>query len=940
MGMFIGTSWNEDEEDVYIDSTDDWYDYKDKKWFSKDGKWYKDKYEYMEDKYGRSDRHYENTGGFTRMKKDITVEDWLGADNKLGQDIWNIKYRNENETFVEWLDRVCNGNDKIRQLIIDKKFLFGGRILASRGLQHTGKKVTFSNCYVVTPPEDSLEGIFDSARDMGRTFSYGGGVGVDFSKLRGRGTKVNNTAKTTTGAVSFMDLYNTVTETIGQGGRRSAMMISLDALHPDAMEFIRVKSDLNKVTKANISLKMTDEFMREVEKGTTEYKTSFIVKDTGEVIEHIVNPTALFDEMCRMNWDFAEPGVLYWDRIENYHMASEDKDIKFAGVNPCLTGDTLIQTKDGLVCIKDLVGKTPIVWCMDNEQGGGFILKQASKVWLTKKDAELVEVFYDDYSIRCTPDHLIFTNRGWIQAQHLVSEDVVYSRDGYELVEKIVDKVEFLSIREDVYDMTVPVVHNFIANGIVVHNCAEQPLMANQSCLLGSINLAEFVKEDGTFDYMDFEKAVEQGVIALNEVLDEGIELHPLQAQRDIARDYRNIGLGMFGLGDCLIKMGITYGSKESLDISEKIAHRMANMTLRTSALLAKKNGAYPKYKKEAVLKSKYLETVADKVTMDMIKKWGVYNIACLTIAPTGSLGTMLQTSTALEPNFMIFYTRKTESLHDKDVFYKVFIQPAKEYMEKHGLEDESQLPEYFITSGQIHWKDRVAMQSVWQKYIDASISSTVNLPETATVEDVRNIYMTAWKMGLKGITVFRDNCKRLGILTSGEKKEEAILQRGEVKEQAEDTIYHKRRLNIGCGTLNLMIGYSETENAIQDLYVIKKGAGGCEKNLQGLAISFSTILRLGGNLDTIADSITGISTCPSFAVNRGNVSKGNTCAGAILNILKDFMNENNIKSHIVHKKSELKIEKSDSSCPECGEELQFVGGCNQCGSCGYSKCS
>lgn len=150
----------------------------------------------------------------------MTVQEWLGEDNKLGIDIWEKKYRYNNESFDEWLDRVSGGDNDVKQLIIEKKFLFGGRILSNRGLEKDGQKATLSNCYVMSPPEDSIESIFDCAKKLARTYSYGGGCGIDISKLAPRGAKVNNTAKETSGSVSFMDLYSLVTELIGQNGRR------------------------------------------------------------------------------------------------------------------------------------------------------------------------------------------------------------------------------------------------------------------------------------------------------------------------------------------------------------------------------------------------------------------------------------------------------------------------------------------------------------------------------------------------------------------------------------------------------------------------------------------------------------------------------------------------------------------------------------------------
>ena len=179
----------------------------------------------------------------------MKIEQWLN-NNQLAIDIWKKKYQYKDETFEQWLDRVSNFDKDVKQLMIEKKFLFGGRILSNRGLQDFGKKVTYSNCYVISPPEDNIESIFECASKLARTFSYGGGCGIDISGLSPRGAKINNSAKETTGAVSFMELYNLITTLIGQNGRRGALMLSLSCDHPDLEEFISVKNDLESITKA------------------------------------------------------------------------------------------------------------------------------------------------------------------------------------------------------------------------------------------------------------------------------------------------------------------------------------------------------------------------------------------------------------------------------------------------------------------------------------------------------------------------------------------------------------------------------------------------------------------------------------------------------------------------------------------------------------------
>lgn len=262
----------------------------------------------------------------------MKINQWL--DTKLATDIWTKKYQYDGESFDEWLDRISNGNSNIRQLISEKKFLFAGRILANRGLQNLGKKITYSNCYVIAPPEDNIESIFDTAKFLARTFSYSGGCGIDISKLRPNGMKVHNAADSTTGSTSFMDLYSKVTEIIGARGRRGALMISILCTHPDLLDFINIKNDLDKVTKANISIRILDSFMEAV-RDDADWELYFDSEDTGERVSTTVNAREIYRKICLNNWNMAEPGALFWSRIENWNLLSEDDDFEFAGVNPC-----------------------------------------------------------------------------------------------------------------------------------------------------------------------------------------------------------------------------------------------------------------------------------------------------------------------------------------------------------------------------------------------------------------------------------------------------------------------------------------------------------------------------------------------------------------------------------------------------------------------------
>lgn len=747
----------------------------------------------------------------------MTIQEWLGENNQLGIDIWERKYRRNNEDFEQWLDRVSGGNDDIRKLIKEKKFLFGGRILSNRGAYKDGEKVTYSNCYVITPPEDSIESIFDCAKKLARTFSYGGGCGIDIGKLAPRGAKVNNTAKETSGSVSFMDLYSLVTGLIGQNGRRGALMISIPCDHPDIEEFIECKSDLNRITKANISIRITDDFMRAVQNDEDWY-LSFIREETGENIYKKIKAKDLYRKFCEMNWDYAEPGMLFWDRIQNWNLLSEDNEFEYAGTNPC----------------------------------------------------------------------------------------------------------------------------------------AEEPLPSGGSCLLGSLNLSEFVLPNKTFDFNSFDSAVDVAVIALNEVLDEGLPLHPLQEQRDSVKKWRQIGLGVMGIADMLIKMGIKYGSQESLDLCDKIGTIMTGSAIHSSAMLGKKYGSFPKFKPTDIYSSEFYKTHTAKSCESL------RNSQLLTIAPTGTLSTMLGISGGIEPIFANYYTRKTESLHGHDEYYKVYTPIVKKYMDYYNLKDDSELPDYFITAHELNYKQRIDMQAVWQKHIDASISSTINVDNDFTIEEVEDLYMYAWEKGLKGVTIYRDGCKRSGILTTNDKDNkdnettQEELKRGMIIVADDNCIGKKRKLNTGCGSLHLLAYFDETTGDLLECFLSKGSKGGCANSLTGVSRMISLSARGGVDIYSIVDQLKSCGSCPSYAVRsatKHDTSKGSSCpvavGNALLEMYEELQNEINVGDIKPIEKKEIKIaevpnidnDKKNIKCPECGGEAVFHGGCVICPDCGWSKC-
>ena len=579
---------------------------------------------------------------YRQQRQKLREQGWEMSD--LQRDIYENKYRYKNENFEGFLDRIARENNTVKKAIADKKFMPAGRILAGRGLAEDGRKVTLSNCYVMPKVEDSIESIYDTAKYLARTYSYGGGVGLNISKLRPRGAKVNNAARTTTGAVSFMDLFSQTTSLIGMKGRRGALMINMDCSHPDIEEFIDVKNDLEKITSANISVNVTDEFMDAVNQDK-DYELSFEVDSTGEHIKETISAKKLFEKLAYNNWNMAEPGILYQDRIDSWHMMSEDPEFEYAGVNPC----------------------------------------------------------------------------------------------------------------------------------------AEEPLPPFGSCNLSSINLGNLVSKPFTssaeFNFDELGELARAGVRYLNEILDENMDAHPLEQQKVVSRDLRQIGLGIMGLADAFIKLGIEYGSDESLKLIHQIGSRLINEALQESARLAAKEGVFPLYNEKYILDSPFIKANANEKTIELIKEHGLRNSQLLTIAPTGSIATLIGASNGIEPLFQTSYTRKTESIHAETTYYKVYSDIVKEYMKVNDISTEEELPSYIVTADKLDYKARIRVQGAFQQYIDASISSTVNVPNEFSVEDVEKLYNYAWEQGLKGVTIYRDGCARSGVLFTEDSKEKTKIQ-------------------------------------------------------------------------------------------------------------------------------------------------------------------
>lgn len=573
-------------------------------------------------------KQYEAAKAYIKYReRQRTDRDNPWADNDDRQDLILSKYLVPGEDKKAFIKRIAFGKSSLEKIFRHKEAIFGGRNLYAIGRDGN---ITGSNCYVVKDPEDSLESIYQVDYQIARTYSYGGGQGMNLSKIRPKGAKVNNSSNTTPGVMVFAEKYSHTTLNTQQDNRRGALMLVLNIDHPDIIDFITTKLDLNKVNGANISIAINDKFMNAVKNNETwvmKFETPY------ESIEKRINAKDLIELVGYAAHTMGDPGVVFIDHMNDYHFLSEYSDVKFTATNPC----------------------------------------------------------------------------------------------------------------------------------------GEQPLMAHGSCNLGSINLNAFVRnpftEEAFYDFERFDFVVTEMIWALDDLLTMLGDRHALPEQREHVKQYREIGLGLMGLADVALSMRLPYGSDVFLDFLDKLMRRMINTATKASALRAKELGIFPRFDYEKVSKSKFYQTTIDPDTDELVKQYGMRNSRLLSIAPTGSISNILGVSGGVEPFFQINYTRRIVSMFEEEKTITVWEKTPLALAKAMNVNPDD-LPAWaLITSQNIDFSDRANVQATIQKYVDTAISSTFNLPNSATVDDVINIYMQAWTKGLKGATVFRDRCAKIGIL-------------------------------------------------------------------------------------------------------------------------------------------------------------------------------
>jgi len=719
---------------------------------------------------------------------------------------------------------------------------------------------SISNCFVIESPHDSYGGICKTDQELVQIAKRRGGVGFDISSIRPKGLSTGNCARTTDGIEVFMDRFSNSCREVAQGGRRGALMLTISVHHPQIRDFIKIKRDLSRVTGANISIRLSDEFLKAVDKNQ-KFQLRFPVDANDPTVSEHVNAQELWDEIIESAHACAEPGLLFWDTAK-----------------------------------------------------------------------------------RLTPSD-------------------IYSEEGFASTS--------------------------------TNPCGEIILSPGDSCRLMVINLVSFVKDPfkntASFDYEKFDQVVEKAQRLMDDLVDLEIEQvkkilekiesdpepsHVKQIEKDLwlniekqAKLGRRTGLGVTAVGDALAALGITYGSNKSVKIVEKFYKHLAVSAYRSSCKLAQERGAFPAHDHEREQGHEFLERIwneADDIR-EMSSSTGRRNIALTTTAPAGSVSVLTQTTSGIEPAYLLSYTRR-KKLTENDIDgrvdfvddsgdqwqeYNVYHHGFKKWMDVTGLNDPEDSPYHNATSNDIDWVAKVKMQAAAQKWVCHAISNTTNVPSDTDVDTIKKIYMAGWKSGCKGVTVYRDG-SRSGVLVSSSKEETFTTH--EAPERPVELTCHIHHATIKGQDWTVMVGlldgnpyevmgglqkYIEiprkykkgmiikhaykTKNSRYDLQIGKNGDGFLIKDIQsvfdnpnhaGYTRTISLALRHGAPIQYIVEQLLKDREMDMFSFSK-----------VIARVLKSYIEDGTVPGK--------------TTCENCSAEdsLRYQEGCVSCTACGYAKC-
>ena len=708
----------------------------------------------------------------------------------------------------------------------DFRFLTAGRITAGAG---TGRMVTLFNCYVMGTIPDSLNGIFEMLKEAALTMQQGGGIGYDFSTLRPKGALVKKLGADASGPLSFMDCWDSMCRTImSAGSRRGAMMGTMRCDHPDIRDFITAKQDSARLRMFNLSVLVTDDFMKAVE-DNADWSLQF----DGKVYE-VTKARELWDLIMKSTYDYAEPGVIFIDRI------NKDNNLRYC--------ETISATNP----------------------------------------------------------------------------------------------------------------------------CGEQPLPPYGACLLGSVNMAKMVdhpfEKNASLNVPLLKETVARAVRMMDNVVD--VSNFPLPQQQQEAYDKRRLGLGVTGVADMLIMLGVTYGSDKAVAIMDFVAREIALAAYWASVELAKEKGAFPKFDADGYLASGTFAQRLCEYDPDLeaaIRKHGIRNSHLTSIAPTGTISLYAgNVSSGIEPVFAYEYTRKVlqkDGSKTEELVQDYAVKAYWDWFGKDGSEHTGDLPDYFVSAQTLPPSAHLKMQAAAQKWVDSSISKTINLPEDISFEDFKEVYWQAYEMGCKGCTTYRPNDVTGSVLSVEPKKKEEVksplveadfseiemrvLAQMEPTPRPETLDGSTYKLKYGMDSIYITITDIEENGQVRPFEVFINS-----KNVEhfawtiGMARMISAIFRRPHDSRFVVQELKEV-----FDPKGGQFMKGKyvpSMLAAIGGIIENHMKrigyiegkEVSMTKPTADEPPVMGLVKAPKACPNChGYNFKSESGCEVCVDCGHSKC-
>lgn len=745
------------------------------------------------------------------------------------------------------------------------------------GIGNPFKVQSISNCFVIQSPADSYGGILATDQEQVQIMKRRGGVGFDLSTIRPKGLPTANAAQATDGIEIFMDRFSNSCREVAQGGRRGALMLSLDVHHPQVRDFIKIKRDLTRVTGANISLRLSDEFLEAVEKDEQVQLRWPVDQREKPVLEEWANAREIWDEIIESAHASAEPGLLFWDNAKKYSPADiyEDEGFGSTSTNPC--GEIILSPNDS--CRLMVVNLLSFV-----------------------KDAFTEDAAFD-----------------WDEYH-----DVVYKAQ---------------RLMDDMIDLEIEQIDKILSK----------------------------VADDPEPDYV------------------KRAELELWTKIREAAVRGRRTGLGVTAVGDTVASMNLRYGSDKSIEFVESLYRGLAVGSYESSIKMAEERGAFPVFDLKKEKKHPFVERVLSECSPAMASAYETYgrrNIANTTTAPCGSVSILTQTTSGIEPAFLLTYTRR-KKINPNDVDAKVdFVDDSGDQwtgfvVRHHGFArwlsvtgktdaDIEESPYYGGTANDIDWVQKVKMQGAAQRWICHAISNTTNLPRETTVDTVKEVYMAGWKSGCKGVTVYRDG-SRDGVLVSTSATKERTenfqqhdapkrpgvlpceVHRSSVKVGVDKdgmpiiqdwlffvSLYEDKPYEIFGGTTeNIELPKKVTTGSIvkrsfktggkydfhygeeDDPFKIKDIVRQFDNPDQGWATRMISLsLRHGSPIQYVVEQLRRDKDADMFAFSK-------CCA----RVLKKYIPDGTKPTTLL--------------CPDCGAEdsLAYTEGCETCTACGASKC-